>query len=568
MSTLPTYAQYADDITSGRIVSSKYVRLACEKFFDLFEDDRYFFDADDASRYITFFDQFLRHSKGKFAGQPFTLLPWQEFLVANIFGWKHSDTGHRKYRTAYIQVGRKNGKSTLLSGLSLAMLDFDNEPGAEVYYAAVKRDQARIVFEEAQRMVKASPILNKRIGCHRANMHVTKTNSKAEPLSSDKNSLDGLNSHLAVVDEYHAHPTSHVYNVLKSSMGSRLQPLMMTITTAGFNVDGPCFQLARTCKEVLEGKKEDESLLALIYELDEDDDWKDEEVWIKANPSLHESISMDYLREQSVQARNYGGAEEVNFKTKHCNLWVRSEVTWIQDEVWMDNEHSRFTPEEGQLCYGGLDLASVNDWSALCLAFPREGGGYDTKRFYWLPEAAVEQRLYKDENTIYLQLKDATEVTVTPGNVCDYDYIRKAISGYYVENGQVKYDEDCIMSRYNIKSIAYDRYNSTQLVINLQNDGVEMSPMGMGFVSMSAPMKELYRLVLEGKINHEGDPVLRWMVGNVSVAYDPALNMKPDKARSGDKIDGVVALVCAIGEAMTYEHDDNTLPDDFNIRFI
>ncbi len=213
-------------------------------------------------------------------------------------------------------------------------------------------------------------------------------------------------------------------------------------------------------------------------------------------------------------------------------------------------------------------MASVNDWSALCLAFPREDGGYDTKRFYWLPEAAVEQRLYKDENTIYLQLKDATEVTVTPGNVCDYDYIRKAISGYYVENGQVKYDEDCIMSRYNIKSIAYDRYNSTQLVINLQNDGVEMSPMGMGFVSMSAPMKELYRLVLEGKINHEGDPVLRWMVGNVSVAYDPALNMKPDKARSGDKIDGVVALVCAIGEAMTYEDDDDTLPDDFNIRFI
>ena len=560
------YVQYAEDVLNGDIPASKYVRLACERFADdIAHNEEYTFDAALADKYINFIMKFLKHSKGQFAGRPFILLPWQEFVVANIFGWV-DEAGHRRYRTAYIQVGRKSGKTTLLAGLSLAMLDFDQEQGSEVYYCATKRDQARICFDEATRMVKKSPSLSKRIGIHRANMHVLDTNSKAEPLSSDKNSLDGLNAHLAVVDEYHAHPTSAVYNVLKSSMGSRSQPLMMTITTAGFNVDGPCYQLARTCKEVLDKKKRDDSLFAMIYELDEEDDWRDREVWIKANPSLGESITYEYLDQQCLQAKNYGGTEEVNFKTKHCNLWVRSSETWVSDEVWMKNDLGVVDVTDRQ-CYGGLDLASVSDFCSLVLAFPREDGGYDTRRFYWLPEEAIERRLYKDESTIYLELRHADEVTVTPGNVTDYDYIRKAISGYYVEDGVVKWDDDCIMKRYDLRSIAFDRYNSSQLIINLTNDGVVMSPMGQGYVSMSAPMKEVYRLLLENKLNHEGDPVLRWMAGNLEVAYDPAMNCKPDKSRSQDKIDGITALICAVGEAMTETQDDQ-FPEDYNIRFI
>jgi phage terminase large subunit-like protein len=563
------YVEYAEAVLNGEVPTSKYVELACQKFADELESgcDEYYFDAAQADKYLTFFAKFLRHSKGKFAGKPFDLLPWQSFIVANIFGWRHNETGHRRYRTAYIQVGRKNGKTTLLAGLSLAMLDFDNEEGSEVYYCATKRDQARICFDEAARMVKSSPALSKRIGVHRANLHNTKTNSKAEPLSSDRNSLDGLNAHLAVVDEYHAHATSHVYNVLKSSMGSRTQPLMMTITTAGFNVDGPCFQLAKTCKEVLDGKKTDDSLFSMIYELDEDDDWKDPEVWFKANPSLGASISMEYLQQQATQARNYGGAEEVNFKTKHCNLFVRSSESWVSDEVWQQNDHGKIEIDGERACYGGLDLASVSDFCSLVLVFPHEDGGYDTRRFYWLPEEAIEKRLYKDESTIYMQLKDADEVTVTPGNVTDYDYIRRAISGYYIEDGQVKFDEDCIMRKYDLRSIAFDRYNSSQLIINLTQDGVDMSPMGQGYVSMSAPMKEVYRLLLEGKLNHEGDPTLRWMAGNLEVSYDPAMNCKPDKARSQDKIDGITALICAVGEAMTHETED-AFPEDYTIRFL
>jgi len=560
------YVQYAEDVLNGDIPASRYVRLACQRFADDLEGEcDYTFRPDLADKYITFFTKYLKHSKGKFAGKPFLLLPWQEFVVANIFGWVN-DNGHRRYRTAYIQVGRKSGKTTLLAGISLAMLDFDNEQGSEVYYCATKRDQARICFEEAQRMVKSSPSLLKRIGIHRANMHVHDTNSKAEPLSSDRNSLDGLNAHLAVVDEYHAHTTSHVYNVLKSSMGSRSQPLMMTITTAGFNVDGPCYQLAKTCKEVLDKKKTDESLFAMIYELDDDDDWRDRETWIKANPSLNESITYEYLDQQATQARNYGGAEEVNFKTKHCNLWVRSSETWVTDEVWMSNDHGKFEVDD-RVCYGGLDLASVSDFCSLVLVFPCDDGGYDLKRYYWLPEEAIERRLYKDESTIYLELRHADEVTVTPGNVTDYDYIRQAISGYHVVDGKVQFDEDCIMRKFNLKSIAFDRYNSSQLIINLTQDGVVMSPMGQGYVSMSAPMKEVYRLLLEGKINHEGDPVLRWMAGNLEVAYDPAMNCKPDKSKSQDKIDGITALICAVGEAMTDQQEDQ-FPEDYDIRFL
>ena len=563
------YVKYAEDVLNGDIQSSKYVRLACEKFADEIGRGHklYHFDQVLADKYISFFSKFLKHSKGKFAGAAFDLLPWQEFVVANLFGWVNSETGHRRYRTAYIQVGRKNGKTTLLAGLSLAMLDFDGEQGSEVYYCATKRDQARICFDEAARMVASSPSLSKRIGVHRANMHVKKTNSKAEPLSSDRNSLDGLNAHLAVVDEYHAHTTSHVYNVLKSSMGSRLQPMMMTITTAGFNVDGPCYHLARTCKEVLDGKKTDDSLFSMIYELDAEDDWKDPGSWLKANPSLGSSISKEYLEQQATQARNYGGAEEVNFKTKHCNLWVRSSESWVSDEVWQKNNLGVVDIEPTRPCYGGLDLASVSDFCSLVLAFPRDDGGYDTRRFYWLPEEAIEKRLYKDESTIYLDLRHADEVMVTPGNVTDYDYIRRCISGYHVVDGQVQFDDDCIMRTYNLKSIAFDRYNSSQLIINLLSDGVEMSPMGQGYVSMSAPMKEVYRLLLEGKLNHEGDPTLRWMAGNLEVAYDPAMNCKPDKARSQDKIDGITALICAVGEAMTETQDDQ-FPDDYTIRFL
>jgi phage terminase large subunit-like protein len=562
------FVQYAEDVLNEVIPASKYVKLACSRFAnDLEGHDEFYFDLDSALKFVDFFSKFLKHSKGKFAGQSFELLPWQEFVVANIYGWKSKETNLRRYRTAYIQVGRKNGKSTMLSGLSLAMLDFDNEQGSEVYFCATKRDQARICFDEAARMVKSSPSLSKRIGVHRANMHVKKTNSKAEPLSSDKNSLDGLNAHLAVVDEYHAHPTSHVYNVLKSSMGSRSQPLMMTITTAGFNVDGPCYHLARTCKEVLDGQKTDDSLFSMIYELDEDDDWKDSQAWIKANPSLGHSISLEYLEQQAVQAKNYGGAEEVNFKTKHCNQWVRSSESWVSDEVWAMNNLGAVDPDPERACFGGLDLASVSDFCSLVLVFPRGDGGYDTKRFYWLPEMAIEKRLYKDESTIYLSLRDHDDVTVTAGNVTDYDYIRKCISGYYIEDGQVKFDENCIMRKYNLKSIAFDRYNSSQLIINLTQDGVEMSPMGQGYVSMSAPMKEVYRLLLEGKLNHEGDPVLRWMAQNLEVSYDPAMNCKPDKSRSQDKIDGITALICAVGEAMT-ETQEESFPDDYTIRFL
>ena len=284
---------YIQEVLDGTITANQWIKAACQRHLDDLETGEkrgLYFDQEEGQRFVAFFERFLHHSKGKWAGDPFTLLPWQQFMISSLFGWKRSD-GSRRFRTLFCAVGRKNGKSATCSGLGLAMLDFDQEPAAEVYFSATKRDQARICHVEAERMVKASPHLKKRIGIHRNNLHVKSTGSKAEPLSSEARSLDGLSPHCAIIDEYHAHKDAEIFHVLKSATGARAQPLLAIVTTAGWNIDGPCFHFQKTCQDVLQGIKDDDSLLPLIYCLDEEDDWKDQSTWIKANPSLGESIS-------------------------------------------------------------------------------------------------------------------------------------------------------------------------------------------------------------------------------------------------------------------------------------
>ena len=499
-----------------------------------------------AQAYITFFQRAIRHTVGEWDGKPFDPLPWQKFILWNLYGWFRED-GTRRFNYAYITVARKNGKTTLMAGAALAALFFDQEKAAEVYFAATKKDQAKIGFDEAQRMVTISPPLRKHLKAGKHDIKAPTLSARCTYLSSERDTLDGLNVHFAGIDEYHAHQTDGVANVLRSGMQARRNPLHLTITTAGFNRESPCYELQKTCKEILDGIKHDDAQFAIIYELDEDDDWTDSSTWIKANPSLGTALRPQLLESQLQQAINLGGSREVEFKTKHLNQWVTASKTWIQDEIWMRNVKE--ADLSGLPCWGGLDLASVSDMTALVMVYP-EDGGYRVRGHYFLPKDTVDQVLDRDPSHIYRTFLKLPNVHLTDGNVTDYASIRRKVSGVMNKpEGQVV-EETSLMHRYDVQKIAFDRYNSTQIAIDLVDDGVPLVPFGQGFVSMSSPTKQLEVLVRTGKLWHDGDPVLRWALGNVELKMDPAGNIKADKQKSGGKIDPIVALVMGIGEHM------------------
>jgi len=541
--------QYALDVVHGKLVASKYTRKACERYLtdlDTAEERGLEFRPRVAEAYITFFQRAIRHTVGEWDGKPFDPLPWQKFILWNLYGWFRED-GTRRFNYAYITVARKNGKTTLMAGAALAALFFDQEKAAEVYFAATKKDQAKIGFDEAQRMVTISPPLRKHLKAGKHDIKAPTLSARCTYLSSERDTLDGLNVHFAGIDEYHAHTTDGVANVLRSGMQARRNPLHLTITTAGFNRESPCYELQKTCKEILDGIKHDDAQFAIIYELDDDDDWTDSSTWIKANPSLGTALRGQLLDSQLQQAINLGGSREVEFKTKHLNKWVTASKTWIQDEVWMRNK--RDANLDRLKCWGGLDLASVSDMTALVMVYP-EDGGYHVRGHYFLPADTVQQVLDRDPSHIYRTFLDLPNVHLTDGNVTDYASIRRKVSGVMNKpEGQVVEDTS-LMHTYNVQKIAFDRYNSTQIAIDLVDDGVPLVPFGQGFVSMSSPTKQLEVLVRTGKLWHDGDPVLRWALGNVELRMDPAGNIKADKQKSGGKIDPIVAMIMGIGEHM------------------
>lgn len=541
--------RYALDIVTGKIPAAKYVAKACQRYLtdlDTAEERGLEFRPKTAAAYITFFQRAIRHTVGEWDGKPFDPLPWQQFILWNLYGWFRED-GTRRFNYAYITVARKNGKTTLMAGCALAALFFDQEKAAEVYFAATKKDQAKIGFDEAQRMVSISPQLRRHLRAGKHDIKAPKLSARCTYLSSERDTLDGLNIHFAGIDEYHAHPTDGVANVLRSGMQARRNPLHLTITTAGFNRESPCYEMQKTCKEILDGVKHDDAQFALIYELDEDDDWTDSSTWIKANPSLGVALRQQLLESQLQQAINLGGSREVEFKTKHLNKWVTASKTWIQDEIWSANK--READLTGLPCWGGLDLASVSDMTALVMVYPDEGG-YHVRGHYFMPSDTIDQVLDRDPGHIYRTFLELPNVHVTDGNVTDYAAIRRLVSGVMNRPDGQEVDGNSLMHNYQIQKIAFDRYNSTQIAIDLVDDGVPLTPFGQGFVSMSSPTKQLEVLVRTGKVWHDGDPVLRWALGNVELKMDPAGNIKADKQKSGGKIDPIVAMVMGIGEHM------------------
>lgn len=572
--------QYIEGVMDGSIVAGKYVKLAYERFLsdlERQETDESFdwvFDINVAAKYIAFIETVCVHTRGKWAGKPFILSPWQVAFCGQLFGWVHkNDKKRRRFNTAHFFVARKSGKSQLASAIILAMAVLDDDGAPQFVTAATKRDQAKEVFDEVRRCIKKSPELSKRFVVHKNEIYGPKE-GVIKPISSDANTLDGLSLNIGCVDEMHAMKDGDLYRVLASSMGSRKSPLMLAISTAGFVTDGLATQFVKGGKSVLDGQVQNDNLLFMIYEIDKEDGdlWDDPEAWKKANPGLGTSIELDYLMRQYENAKLYGGRHITEFMVKHCNIFVGSEQVWIDDDVWMSEENLSMPisldVENKIEAYAGLDLSATEDITAISVVFGNQETGIQVDMHYFLPQSAIDRRLEKDENSIYTKMHELHNVYISPGNTVDYNTIRRKISGNYFLDGKLLYDEDNLCKKYNLKGIAYDRWNSLSLIRDLTGDGVVCDPYGQGFASLSFPSKSLERMALEGKLFHGGDELLRWMMSNVTLQVDAAGNIKPDKGKSGDKIDGVVALVMAIGEMLTFEEEEKKPEFKFFMDFV
>ncbi|MCV2449047.1 terminase large subunit [Paracoccus sp. DMF] len=510
-----------------------------------------------ATHAIEFFTH-LRHSTGEWAGKSFVLQPWQAFVVGAVFGWKRAD-GLRRFRTAYVEVARKNGKSALLAGIALYALIADGEAGAHVYAAATTRDQARIVFGEAERMVAASPALTARVTRTVNNLAVLPTASWFRPLSADASKMDGLNVHLAAVDEVHEHPGPEIIQKLNTATGARRQPLIVEITTAGYDRHSVCRQHHEFSVKALEGSVPHDaadSWFAFIATIDEGDDWTDPQVWEKANPSLGVTVKRDDLKRQIDEAREMP-AQQNAIRRLRLNEWTEQVTRWLDMEVWAQGGPADGTDWQdirtglddleqkllGRECYGGLDLARVNDLSALVLLFPPTRdtslGNLAEKWIalprFWVPAEDILRRGKRDR-VPYATWRDQGFLDATPGNATDFAFIEAEIIR--------------LAGRYDLRELSYDRTFAGEIVQHLQDEGINLVQFGQGFLSMAAPTAELERLSVSRLLWHGGHPVLRWNASNVAVRHDPAGNIKPDKERSSERIDGIVAICNALGRAL------------------
>lgn len=494
------------------------------------------FDQDKADRAVKFIKN-LRHTKGEWAGRPFNLLEWEEKIIRDLFGTVNED-GTRQYRKAYISVGRKNGKTEICSALALYSFFADGESGAEIYSAAADRDQASLVFNASKNMVenapalyKASKIINstKRIVYH-------KRNSFYRAISSEAYTKHGYNPSLVIADELHVWPNRELWDVLETGMGARRQPMMIAITTAGWDRNSLCYELYDYAKKVSSGTIDDPTFYSAIYEVPEADDWKDEANWYKANPGLGIYRSLDEMRQMFKRACEVPAFENT-FRRLYLNQWTSQETRWMRIEDW-DACDAPVDMDSlvGRRAFGGIDLSSTTDITCCSLLFePLPGTDvYDLLLWFWVPGENIIEKSRRDRTPYDLWQKQGL-IEPTEGNVVDYAYIRQKIN----ELGR----------KYWICEIGFDPWNATQLAVELQGDGFKMIPVRQGYASLSAPTKELLKLVLQRRIRHGRNPVLRHMVESMMVTQDSAGNLKPAKDKSTSRIDGVVATIIALDRA-------------------
>ncbi len=531
--------KYIRDAAAGKIVTSKLVRLACQRHLDDLEtahERNLRFDPDAAQHIIDFIETYCRHSQGEWAGNPFLLGPWQKAMLWILYGWCFKDTGFRRYRYAYAELAKGNGKSCLASGIGLYELIGSGEPGAEVYSVATKKDQARIVFNEAERMVAQSVVLKNRIRNFRDNLHIAKTASKFQPLSSDEDSLDGPRPQCLLADELHAWPGNgrKLWDVLANALGKRRSPLFLAITTSGSDRQSICWQQHEYSEKVLAGIVQDDTWFAWICGIDPEDDWEDERNWIKANPNLGTTIRMEELRAVVNKAKNDPASLNGVLRLR-LGVWTQSHTLWMPMDEWdACGEPIDLEALRGRHCYGGLDLSTTTDCSSFVLTFPPsdEDPSWVVLPTFFLPQGSIEKRVKRDRVPYDVWNRQGL-FELTEGNVIDYGFIRKKILE--------------LADMYDFREIAFDRWNAQDIVTRLQDDGFTMVKFGQGFESMNAPTKRLMELVLSRQLRHGGHPVLRWNMSNVMVRMDPAGFIKPDKEKSREKIDGTLGTIMGIG---------------------
>jgi phage terminase large subunit-like protein len=533
--------KYISDILSGKIVVSATTKLTFlrhEQDKRLALESGWYFDKKAVERVFDFCT-LLNHSPDKKSWVRFKPEPWQAAVIYILFGWKKKD-GNRRFNYAYIEIPKKNGKTTFAAMFANYLLFFDGEEEGEVYCAATVEKQARICFDKAKRMIEKSPSLATRARVLTNNVSLQSTGSKMEPLGRDSESMEGINPSGAVIDEYHVFTwkNNFVFENIQSATVNRRQPLVVIITTSGRDKDLPCFEYRNLCIEILSGIKKQNDTFGIIYTLDEGDDWKDPQVWQKANPNWGVSVLPERFEDEFKGAMN-SRTKEVAFKTKNLNLWVDAPTVWIPDEKWVACTHGlKYEDLKGHICYAGLDLASHIDINALALFFPDIKGHPALRMFFWIPEDKVRE---KEDRVDYSFWSKEGHITITPGGIIDVD----------------QQSEDLLnaLKEYKVEGLAYDPYMAHHGIIqNLQKGGFPVARLDLyaqSLKNMSAPTKEFERMVTSGIIENFGNPVLRWMLRNVMIFSDINDNIKPDKKRSREKIDGIVAAITAIGEYIT-----------------
>ena len=527
------YYKYAQDVLNGSIVAGELVRLACKRFMSDLERPDLEFRAEIVDRFITFCS-LLKHFKGKSAGEQFKLEPWQQFIGANILGFYYKNTDDRKYTNSLICVARKMGKTCLAAAFCLWFLIGDGESGAEVDLAANSRQQAQIAYEFVQNYARQLDPSGKELKCLRNGIKLKLNDSNLNVFAADSTKLDGFNASFALIDEYHAAKDSRLYDVLKSSQGQRKNPHLMVISTVGFSITSPFKRLYDTDCEILHGLKEDDSTFAMIFALDDGDDWRDETVWRKIAPNLDITVTTKYLREQVIQAENNVSAE-TGILVKNFNVWQQVTNIWIPDSYvnrcFKKISYSDFN-EDTSLCYCGTDLAAVGDMTAVSCMYTRDD---DDKLYfiteYFLPETALTESANRE---LYKQWKRQGLLTITEGNVTDYTYITRMM---LKRNSHIP-----------IRKVAYDSWNSTQWAIEATEQGLPLEPYSQSIGNFNRPTRELERLIRSQKVVFQTNEITRWMFRNVLLKHDHNDNVKPTKGGTGNqKIDGVIAILEALG---------------------
>jgi phage terminase large subunit-like protein len=552
--------QYALDVTAGRILACQLVRKACERHLRDLSDGPargLRWDPDAAARAIGFFP-LLRHYKGQWGprsgkpeGDPIVLRPWQQFIVGSAFGWKRAD-GLRRFRNVYVECGKKNGKTLKAAGIGILLAFFDDEPGAEVYFGATKRDQAKIGWNDAVQMVKKNLGLRSRIKIGASALSRQTTSQKCQPLGKDSDTDQGINVHGAIIDELHVHDDRDLLDNIETATSARTQPMIVKITTAGVKRESVWAEERADAVAIIEGRATDDSTFAVIYTLDEGDDPFDEAVWPKANPNLNISVMLDTLRDQAAKAKRSPAALGA-FLRFRMNIPTAVSTRAIDIDEW---DACAGNPEQlpyddwvaatvpaGAGGYEGLDLASVRDLTALVLMFrlPSDEEGADPKYAivarFWCPEDGVRERSQRDGVPYADWVRDGYLIA-TPGNVTDYSFVRA--------------EQLALAEQYTIGDVGFDKWNATQLVTELQADGAQCTAIPQTHAGLGPAWRELEKLILDHRLVHGGHPILRWMAGNVEVETDAAGNQKPSKRHSSERIDGMVALDMALNRWLAY----------------